>query len=112
MRLTDIYLQKIRAVFVISVEFYQVADPATEGRSSVAAENQDQRFDSDAIAQLKSGCAIEGVEFRVAGAVAHMEIAAVHVGQGITDQAVNVGGPTRHHTEEYEGDGQEYDHST
>jgi hypothetical protein len=61
MRFANINLQKIGAVFVVIVEIDEVADPATEWRSSVAAENQDERLCTDAIAEMKDGRAVEGV---------------------------------------------------
>jgi hypothetical protein len=95
----DIDLKEIGAVFVVVIKFYEVADPATEWRSSVAAENQDERFCSDAIAQVESCDAIERVEFRVTSAVADAQIAAVHVGKRITDKPVNILRAAGHHTE-------------
>jgi hypothetical protein len=59
MRFANIDLKKIGAVFVVFVEFYEVADPATKRRSSVAAENEDERLFADAIPQTKCGFSIE-----------------------------------------------------
>jgi hypothetical protein len=58
-RFADIDLKKIGAVFVVVVESYQVADPATKRRSSVAAENQDERLFADAITQMKCGFSVQ-----------------------------------------------------
>src|SRR5579864_8450131 len=107
MRFADIDLKKIGAVFVVCVKFDEVADPATKWRSSVTAENQDERFCADAIAQMKCGEAIEREKFRVAGTVADAEIAAVHVGQRITHEAVNIFGAAGDHAEKCEGKTQE-----
>jgi hypothetical protein len=49
MRFANVDLKKISTVFVVFVEFYEVTDPATKWRSSVAAEDQDERFFADAI---------------------------------------------------------------
>jgi hypothetical protein len=68
-RFPDINLKKLGAIFVVFIKFYEVADPATEWRSSVAAENQNERFWSDAFAQVKCSDAIERVKFRVTSAV-------------------------------------------
>jgi hypothetical protein len=99
MRFANINLEEIGAVFVVRVKFDEVADPATKWRSSVAAENQDERLCADAIAQMKCGEAIERVKFGVTGAVANAEIAAVHIGQRVTDEAVNIFGAAGHHAE-------------
>jgi len=106
-RFTNIDLKEIGAVFVISVKFDEVADPATKWRSSVAAENQDERFCADAIAQVKCIDAIELVKFRVTGAIANAEVAAVHVGKRIADEAVNIFGAAGNHAEKCECQGEE-----
>jgi len=51
--------QKISMILVIVEDLYNVADLATEGRSSEAAEDQDQRFAVGALAKVKSFAAIE-----------------------------------------------------
>jgi hypothetical protein len=107
MRFANIDLKEIGAVFVVRVKFDEVADPATKRRSSVAAENQDERFCADAIAQMKCGCAIERVKFRVAGVVANAKIAAVHIGQRVTDEAVNILGASGHHAKKTVGERKE-----
>ena len=48
-RFADIDLKKVGAVSVVVIELYKVADPATKRRSSVAAEDEDERLFSDAI---------------------------------------------------------------
>jgi hypothetical protein len=58
MRLANIDLKKIGAVSVILVELYEVADPATKWRSSVAAEDEDEWFFAEAITQMKCGFSI------------------------------------------------------
>jgi hypothetical protein len=99
MRFANINLKEIGAVFVVCVKFYEVADPAPKWWSGVAAENQDERFCADAIAQMKGGGAIERVKFGVTGAVADAEISAMHIGERVTDEAVNIFGTTGDHAE-------------
>jgi hypothetical protein len=106
-RFANINLKKIGAIFVVFIKFYQVADPATKWRSSVAAENQDERPCSDAIAQMKCGDAIECVKFRVTSTVANAQIAAVHIGKGIANKSVNIPGTAGDEAEKYEGECQE-----
>jgi hypothetical protein len=59
MRFANIDLKKVGAVFVIFVKFYQVADPATKRRSSVAAEDEDERLSAEAITQMKCGFSVK-----------------------------------------------------
>ena len=59
MRFADVDLKKIDTVFVVFVKFYEVADPATKRRSSVAAEDEDERLLADAIKQMKCGFSVE-----------------------------------------------------
>ena len=59
MRFADVNGQKIRASFVIVVEIYEVAYLAAEGRSGVAAKNQNKRALADAIAEMELRLAIE-----------------------------------------------------
>ena len=51
--------QKISMILVIVEDLYNVANLATEGRSSEAAEDEDQRFAVGALANVKSFGAIE-----------------------------------------------------
>jgi hypothetical protein len=59
MRFANIDLKKIGAVFVIFVEFYEVADPATKRRSSVAAEDEDERLLAEVVMQMKCVFSVE-----------------------------------------------------
>jgi hypothetical protein len=61
MRFANIDLKKIGAVFVIFVEFYEVADPATKRRSSVAAEDENERLFADPILQMKCGFSVKRI---------------------------------------------------
>ena len=59
MRLADVNGQKIGVILVIVEDLYYVADLATEGRSSEAAEDENQRFADGALANVKSSGAVE-----------------------------------------------------
>jgi hypothetical protein len=77
MRFANVNGQKISASFVIVVEIYEVAYLAAEGRSGVAAEDQNERALADAIAEMEFGLSIEAHQRDVRSAVADVEIAAM-----------------------------------
>ena len=58
MRFADVDGEEIRVIFIVVENLYDVADLATEGRSSKAAENQDERFTGGAFANMKGVAAI------------------------------------------------------
>jgi hypothetical protein len=90
MRFANIDLKKIGAVFVILVEFYEVADPATKRRSSVTAKDEDERLLADAITQMKCGFSIERKESGIGSGVADAHIASMPVWQGVAEKGVDV----------------------
>lgn len=53
MSFTHIDCQKIGVIFIVVVELNDVANLATERRSSKAAENEHERFASRALANMK-----------------------------------------------------------
>src|SRR5580704_7533874 len=73
MGFADVNGQKIRASFVIVVKIYEVAYLAAEGRSGVAAKDQDERALADAIAEMKLCLAIEAHQRDVRSAVADVK---------------------------------------
>jgi hypothetical protein len=77
MRFANVNGQKISASFVIVVEIYEVAYLAAEGRSGVAAEDQNERALADAIAEMEFVLSIEAHQRDVRSAVADVEIAAM-----------------------------------
>lgn len=55
----NVHGQKFGAIFILVVNLDEISNLAAEGRSSVTAENQDQRALADTIAQMKSGATVE-----------------------------------------------------
>ena len=75
MRFANVHGQEIGAIFILVVNLDEISNLAAEGRSSVAAENQDQRAFAHTLVQIKRGASIERKYARVRSAVAHMQIA-------------------------------------
>jgi len=96
---TDIDGEEIGAVFIVVVDLRDVANLTTEGRSSEAAEDENERFALGACADVKARGAIEGDENGVGGVAADLEIAAMHVRQGVADHADGVFGTAGHDAE-------------
>src|ERR1700674_1237726 len=90
MSLTDIHGQKISAVFVIVVEFCEVAYLAAERRSGVTSENQDQRAPNDAVAESESRLAVESDQFDVGRRIADAQIAAMPARQRVAQKSIDV----------------------
>jgi hypothetical protein len=88
--------EEIGVVFIVVEDLRDVADLATEGRSSEAAEDEDKRLALGAFAKVKAGGAIEGDESGVGCVAANQEIAAMHVGEGVADHAQGVLGAASH----------------
>jgi len=100
MRFADVDGQKIGVLFVIVEDLDDVADLATEGRSSEAAEDEDERFGAGPFANVKMIRAAEREEASVGSGVADFKIAAVHVRQGVADHVERVPGAAGHHAED------------
>ena len=96
MSFADVDSQKIGVILVVVVNLHHVTDVASKGRSSVAAEDDNERASTGALADVKPIRAIESDEACVRGVVANLEAAAMHVGQGVAHHAVNVLGAARH----------------
>jgi hypothetical protein len=90
MSLADIDRQEVGVIFIVVVNLHHVTDVAAEGRSSVAAEDDDKRARAGAFANVEMICAVEGEEASVGGVVANFEGATVHVRQGIAEHAVSI----------------------
>jgi len=88
--------EEIGAILIVVEDLRDVADLATEGRSSEAAEDEDQRLALSAFAEVKARRAIEGDESGVRGVAADLEIAAMHVREGVADHAEGVFGAAGH----------------
>ena len=98
-----IHGQKVSMILVVVVNLHHVTDVATEGRSSVAAENDNERACTGALANVKMICSVEGEEASVRSIVPDFERAAVHVGQSVAEHAVSVLGAARHFAEKEKG---------
>src|SRR5208283_2148395 len=85
MRFADIDSQKIDVVLVIVVELNDVANLATERRSSEAAENEDQRATGGSLPNVKTRGSVERNQSRIRRLIAHFQIAAMHVWESIAD---------------------------
>jgi len=96
---TDIDGEEIGAVFIVVVDLRDVANLATERRSSEAAEDENEWFAVCACADVKARCAIERDEGGVGGVAADLEIASVHVREGVADHADGVFGAAGHDAE-------------
>jgi len=92
MGFADVDGQEIGAVFIVVVDLRDIANLATEGRSSETAEDQDERLAVGALADVKTRGAIERDESRIRRVGADLEIASVHVGEGVADHADGVFG--------------------
>jgi len=96
--------QKIGVLFVIVEDLNEVANLATERRSSKAAEDEDERLGAGAFTDVKTVGAVECEETRVRSGVADFEIASVHVRQGVADHVEGVPRAAGHDTEHDESD--------
>jgi len=99
MRFADVDGQKIRVIFVVVVDLYDVANLATERRSSKTAEDKHQRFSGSAFANTEVVGAVQRSEARIRSNVAHFKVAAMHVRQRVTRHVQRVFGTARHHAE-------------
>jgi hypothetical protein len=91
--------EEIGAVFIVVVDLRDVTDLATERRSSEAAEDEDERFAVGAFADVKARGAVEGDERSVGGVATDLEIASVHVREGVANHADGVSGAAGHEAE-------------
>ena len=100
MRFADVDGEKVGVLFVIVKDLDEVADLATEGRSSETAEDENEWFGAGALANVKMVRATEREQASVGSGVADFEIAAMHVRQGVADHVERVFGAAGHHAED------------
>jgi hypothetical protein len=55
MRFADIHGEKVGVIFVVVINLDHVADVAPKGRSSIAAEDDDERAGTSAFAEVEVG---------------------------------------------------------
>jgi len=108
MSFAHVHRQKIGVIFVVIVNLHHVTDVAAERRSSVAAEDDDERSRASAFANVEMISTVERKKARVGGVVADFESAAMHVGQGIAQHTVGIFRASGHLAEEYERNEQEH----
>lgn len=96
MGFADIDCQKVGVIFVIVVNLHHVTDVAAKGRSSVAAEDDDEGASAGTLADVEMIGTVESHEASVRSVVPNLQAAAMHVGQGIAQHEVCVPGATRH----------------
>jgi hypothetical protein len=107
MRFANINGQEIRLSFVIVIDIDKVAYLAAEGRSGIAAEDQDKRALADTVAEMKLGLAIEAHQRYVWSAVADVEIAAMPLRKSIAQEAVHIAGAAHEMAEHAVTDGKD-----
>ena len=94
MRFANVHGQEIGAIFIVVINLDEISNLAAEGRSSVAAENQDQRAFANALVQVERGASIERKYARIRGAVTHMQIALMPLRHCVTQKSVDVARPS------------------
>jgi hypothetical protein len=90
-------------IFVIGVELRDVANLATEGWSSEAAENEYKRPSCRSFSNMKAGGAIESDQPGIGRLIANPYFAKAHVRKGVTHHVQRVFRATGHDTEERAG---------
>ena len=97
MRFAHVNGQKIGVIFIVIENLDDVADLATEWRSSESAKDDDQGFRSGTLANVKSFGAIERVDARIRSVVADFQISTMHVRQRVAHHVQCVLWTARHH---------------
>ena len=108
MRFAHVDGEEVRVISVIVINLDDVADLATERRSSVAAEDDHQRAAADAIVNPEFLFSAQREQRSVGRGVTGLELAAVHVRQCVADHAVGVLRAASHHGKADEGCDQEH----
>ncbi len=93
MRFANIDGEEIRPVFIVVIDVDEISNLAAEWRSSVAAENQDQRLFANPLVKIPRRVAVESVDPRVWSEIADMQIAFMPLRKRIAKEAVNVAWP-------------------
>lgn len=90
MRFANVDRQKICPVLVVVVDFDEISNLAAERRSSVAAENQNERLLADPFVEVMAVTAIEREHADVRRTVSDVEIAFMPLRERIAKEAINV----------------------
>jgi hypothetical protein len=88
--------QKVGVIFVVVVNLHHVTDVAAEGRSSIAAKNDDERAPAGPFADVEMIGTVECDELGVGSVVADFQRSAMHVRQGVAHHPVGVFGAAGH----------------
>jgi hypothetical protein len=99
MSLANIDSEEIDVILVIVIELNDVANLATERRSSEAAEDKDERTASGFIAKVKTAGAIERDKSSIRSVVADFQVTTMHVGESVADHVEGVFGSAGHEAE-------------
>src|ERR1700693_1133005 len=94
MGLPNIDCQKVSAVLVLLIHLGEVAHLAPERRSSVAAENENERAPADAVVQVEICLPVERNQPRVRRVITNPEIALMPLRKSVTKEAVHIARPT------------------
>jgi len=108
MRFAHVDGQKVSVILIVVVDLNDIADLATEWRSSVATEDDHQRASADAIVNSELLFAVECEQGSVWGGVTWLEFAAMHMRQGVAEHSVGVLRAACHYREADEGCDQEH----
>jgi hypothetical protein len=100
MSLADVDGQKVGAVLVIVIELNDIANLATEGRSSEAAENENEWTASGFFANVESRGAVERDQAGIRRLVADFQVSTMHMGEGVADHVQSVLRPAGHQTKQ------------
>jgi hypothetical protein len=95
----DVDGEEIGAVLIVVEDLRDIANLATEGRSSEAAKDEDERLALGAFADVEARGAIERDENGVGGVAADLKNSAMHVRQRVADHADGVFGAAGHDAE-------------
>ena len=90
MRFANVDGQKIGVLFIILVNLNDVANLATEGRSSKTPEDEHKRPLMSSFADVETAHAVQCDNARVRRIAAHFQRAAMHVRQRVTHHSVGV----------------------
>jgi len=95
MSFTHVDSQKVRVLLVIVKNPNEVANLATERRSSKAPEDQDERARAGSFPKMKTVCSIQRQEPHVRRVTSNLQTSAMHVRQCVAHHAVSVSGTSR-----------------
>lgn len=90
MSFTDVDGKKIGVVLVIAIELNDVANLATERRSSEAAEHKNEGAAGSSFPNMKVRGAIEGDKASIRSGIPHLQVASMHMRESVTHHVKGV----------------------